>query len=161
MMYSPRAARVACAAILALASWSCDDDPSGPENLDYPTLSSELQTTLCVRGNATSGQTKTGSISAADCDDNQGYAEYYVVKVGTTRVVTFTVNSTFDSFLTLLRIDSFTATTANLSELDTDDESAGNQDARLSFTLEAGTNYLIAVSGVSIGQLGTYSMTIE
>ena len=163
MMYSSRGAKIAFTAILALASWSCsdDDDPFNPSNLNFPALSALVQANFCVRDNATTGQTKTGSISTTDCDYNPGYYEAYVVKVPTTGPVTFTVDSNFDSYLTLMRIDSYTATTANVTVIETDDDDAGDLDARLTDLLDAGTNYVILVSGLDYQETGSYSLTIQ
>lgn len=161
--------RAAVAALIALGAVACgdDDSPTGNGGLDFPELSAAVRDAFCVRSNATAGDTRQGAIATTDCDaddvepGDEGYFEVYVVKVATNRNVTFTVSSTFDSYLTLLRLDSFTATTANVTFLDDDDDSAGNLDARLTFALQAGTNYVIAVAGFDYTQTGTYSLTIQ
>ncbi len=149
-----------CLLVLA-AAVSCKGDATGPGGLSFPEISALVRETFCIRGNATVGQTKSGSISISDCDDDSGYYETYIVKVATARTVTFTVGSGFDSFLLLLEVDSFSATDMAATFLDADDDSGGGLDAELSFTLEPGVDYVIMVSGLDYGEVGSYTLQIQ
>jgi hypothetical protein len=158
-----------CSTIIALATvaGACGDD----NNLDFPELSQQLIDAFCVRGNLTTGESQSGSLAASDCDaadvdtTDDGYYEVYLVRVGTTGSVTFTMrSSTIDSYLTLLSLDSYTSTTANLTLLDEDDDTAGGvngYDATITFTLSAGTTYVIATGGYDYSDIGPYTLTIN
>ena len=161
---------LAVAAALVVAGLGCGNDSSGPGSggLDFPSLSQALVTQYCVRGNATVGDTKSGDVVASDCDAAAarpgavGYYEVYIVKVASAANVTFDVSSNLDSYLTLLRLDSYTASSASLTILDeNDDRSSGNLDALLTYALEPNTNYVIAVGGYDYGATGTYSLAIR
>ena len=161
---------LAVAAALVVVGLGCGKDSSGPGSggLDYPNLSQALVTQYCVRGNATVGDTKSGDVVASDCDAADvrpgatGYYEVYIVKVASAANVTFDVSSNLDSYLTLLRLDSYTASSASLTILDeNDDRSSGNLDALLTYALEPNTNYVIAVGGYDYGATGTYSLAIR
>jgi hypothetical protein len=136
-------------------------DATGPDDLDFPELSATLHDELCIRGNATIGQTKSGVISDTDCDDGEGYTETYLVKVATSRTVTFSTTSNFDSFLILFRIDSFTSTDIDGDIVEFDDDSNDGLDARIIFDLEPGDDYLILVSGITYDEVGSYSLQIQ
>lgn len=160
------------AALLVVVGLACGKDSSGPGSgpggLDFPSLSQALVTQYCVRGNATAGDTKSGGIAPSDCDaanidpSDVGYYEVYIVKVATAADVTFDVSSNFDSFLTLLHLDSYTATTASVTVLQTnDDRSPTDLDALLTYHLDPGVNYVISVAGYDYSQGGTYSLAIH
>src|SRR5688572_15199760 len=155
------------AAVTVALALACDDS-SGPGGLEFPALSPALRSTFCVMGNVTVGESPSGALTSSDCDSadidpgDTGYYEVYLVKVTGTRSVTFDVNSNFDSFLTLLRLDSFNATSASLSGLaENDDRSVSDFDALLTFTLQAGTNYVIAVGGYDYSETGSYTLQIR
>jgi hypothetical protein len=74
--------------------------------------------------------------------------------------VTFTVSSAFDSFLVLIRIDDLSDIPGSAVLLASDDDSAGNLDAQLSYTLEPDTEYLILISGLDDTETGSYSLAI-
>ena len=156
--------------LLLGAVLSCtDDNPTGLEDLDFPNLSSQLVGVYCVRGNATVGSTMNGSLATSDCDiadvspSDQGYFEVFLVKVRSATPVTFTVDSNFDSYLSLLRLVSYTSTAADLELLAEDDDSATQTgvDAKLTFTLQPGEDYFIALSGFDYNEIGTYSLTVR
>ena len=142
-------------------------DGNGPDGLTYPDLSAAVRSTFCVMSNVTAGDNPGGVISSADCDANDvdpsdvGYYEVYIVKVASARSVTFEVSSAFDSYLTLLRLDSFTATSVNLTGLGEDDDSGSGLDAMLSYALQPGVNYVIAVGGYDYTETGSYSLAIR
>jgi hypothetical protein len=85
----------------------------------------------------------------------------YVVRVNRQRSVTFTVSSQFDSFLSLLRLNSFTNTTADWSFVAEDDDGTGGLDARLTVTLQPNVDYLLAISGFDYNETGPYTIRIE
>ena len=161
---------VAAVAALVVVGLGCGKDSSGPGSggLDYPNLSQALVTQYCVRGNATVGDTKSGDVVASDCDAADvrpgatGYYEVYIVKVASAANVTFDVSSNLDSYLTLLRLDSYTASSASLTILDeNDDRAPGVLDALLTYDLQPNTNYVIAVGGLGYSATGTYSLAIR
>jgi hypothetical protein len=152
----------------ALLSCSDDDDPTGIDDLDFPELSSQLISLYCIRDNVTVGSTENGSLQSSDCDiadvspDDEGYFEVFMVKVRSTQSVTFTVSSGFDSYLSLLRLVSYTSSDADLELLDEDDDGVEeNGDARLTFTLDPDETYFIALSGFDYLETGNYTLTIR
>jgi hypothetical protein len=153
----------------ALLSCSNDDDPTGIENLDFPDLSSQLVGLYCVRGNVTAGSTMNGSLLTTDCDiadvspSDEGYFEVFLVKVRSTQSVSFTMNSTFDSYLSLLRLVSFTNNDADLELLAEDDDSAtaNGVDAKVTFTLQPNQDYFIVVSGFDYAETGNYTLSVR
>jgi hypothetical protein len=153
----------------AVLSCSGDDDPTGIEDLDFPALSSQLIGLYCVRDNVTVGSTPSGTLLSTDCDiddvspGDEGYFEVFLVKVRSTRSVTFTVNSEFDSYLSLLELVAFTSNDADLELLAEDDDSATQNgvDARLTFTLQPDRDYVIALSGFDYAETGNYSLSIR
>lgn len=156
--------RRAVASLLALiATAACSVGTAAPpsERLEFPVLVSKVRDNFCIRDNAQVGQTLSGSITEADCNDSAGYYETYVVKVPTPRTVTFAVTSGFDSFLALVEVASFSDTDYSGSLLAYDDDSNGGKDARLSIELDAGVDYAIMVSGLDRKQLGSYALKIQ
>lgn len=151
---------------LLLAVAACGDS-TGPPPLEYPELSAQMVAAWCVRGNATVGQVVAGSISASDCDlgdideSVEGYYEIYQVKVRTSRRVTFTVSSNFDSYLSLARLFDYTDTSLDLGLLLEDDDSASGIDAELSYDLVPDRDYFIVVSGFDYTETGTYTLRIQ
>jgi hypothetical protein len=153
------------AALAAIVA--CSKDSTGPAGVTFPTLDAQLVTLLCIRGDKTVGQTATGSIASTDCDGadlSSSWTAYYDgwrVRVASNRNVTFQTSTSFDSYLTVVRIDSWSGTSLSATVLGTDDDSAGNLDARLTVALEAGKDYIVAVSGFDYTEVGTYTLTIQ
>ena len=149
------------ALLFLLATVACSDS-SGPGGPSFPSIPSAVVTQLCIRGQAVPPQTKTGSIATTDCQDAAGlpYYEIYRVRVASSTAVTFTMSSDFDSYLYLLRIDDVNDPQASAVLLTEDDDSAGNLDARLSFTLEPNIEYFILITAVSDAETGNYSLAM-
>lgn len=151
---------------LVAAAVACGDS-TGPPPLEYPNLSAQMVSAWCVRGNVTVGQAVTGTIAEGDCDLGnldptvEGYYEIYQVKVRTSRRVTFTVSSDFDSFLSLARLFLYTDTSLDLGLLAEDDDSAGGIDAELAYDLVADRHYFIVVSGLDYTETGTYTLRVQ
>jgi hypothetical protein len=147
----------------------CGKDSSGP-SVDFPPLDQILVTTFCVRGDKTAGQNASGSITSSDCDaadidpNDAGYYETWRIRVASGRNVTFTTNAQFDTYLTIVRIDSWDGSTLSvtiLGENDDIDPDAGNFNSRVTVNLQPGFDYIAAVQGYDYGETGSYSLTIN
>jgi hypothetical protein len=146
----------------AVVSCSDDDDsPVDPDGLAFPSIPQQLRNSYCIRGNVTVGDTPTGTISSADCDDFLSYTELWLVKVDALRNVTFTVTSGFDSQLWLYRITSITSSAINISPVADDDDSAGDLNAELAADLDPDEDYLIVVGGKDHFEQGSYTLAIH
>ena len=157
-----RSAVTTMAVAVGLAGAACGD------SLTFPELPSQLLADFCVQGTATVGETVQGTVSASDCDaadarpGGVGYYDVWRVRVSEAQSVTFDADSPFDNYLTLLRLDSFTQTSADLTVVDeNDDRAQGNLNALLSFTLQPDTDYFIAISGFDYDETGSYSLVIR
>lgn len=159
---------LASAALSALLA--CGKDATGPSiSVDFPPLDSLLISALCIRGDRTVGQNATGTIASADCNAAavdttfHGYFDIWRVRVDSARTVTFRISSGFDSFLTVVRLDSWDKPTRTYTYtlLGQDDDSAGNLDALLTVNLQPGQDYLVAVAGFDRAEIGNYTLTIR
>jgi len=149
--------------LLALALLAgCSKDSSGP-SVDFPALPENLLSAFCVQtGGATVGQTKTGTLSAGDCDAGDSYYEIWRVRVAQSTSVTFDANSGFDNYLEVARLNSYTSSSANITMLgENDDRATGNFNALLTVTLEPGIDYFVVVSGYDYSETGSYSLRIR
>lgn len=101
------------------------------------------------------GESKTGTLSTTDAPDPlfpSVYADMYRLTVASPTAVTVELASTaFDSFLEIL--------SATGTILFTDNDSGGNDNARLQTTLTPGTYFILASSWVS--GLGNYTLTVS
>ena len=139
----------------------CSKDSTGP-NIEFPPLPSDLLTGFCVQGQAVVGQTKGGTITDNDCDAGDAFFELWRVRVAATTTVTFDVNSGFDNYLTVVRLNSYTSSSANFTVLgENDDRSTGNLNALVSVTLQPGIDYFVSVSGYDYSETGSYSLQIR
>jgi hypothetical protein len=153
--------------LLALLSSAiaCGDSGSGPDEFEvtFPTIDQQLIDEFCIRGTAVPPTSKSGNISVDDCNygGDEGYYDFYRVRVQASGEVTFTVNSVFDSWLDLIRIGSLTDPVNTSTLLASDDDSAGDLDAELTYTLLVATEYWLAVSGLDDSETGSYTVTIS
>jgi hypothetical protein len=150
------------AVLLGVGVTACGD------GLTFPELPSALLTEFCVRGVVEVGQTVQGSVSDSDCDaadarpGGVGYYEVWRVRVSSAREVTFDANSAFDNYLTLLLLESYTETTADLTiEDENDDRGGGDLNALVTSTLQPDTDYFIAVSGFDYAETGAYTLEVR
>jgi hypothetical protein len=159
--------RILASASLA-ALLACGKNATGPSiSVDFPPLDSLLISALCIRGDRTVGQNATGAIATSDCNAATvdttfgGYFEIWRVRVDSARSVTFRISSQFDSYLTVVRLDSWDQPTHTYTYtlLGRDDDSAGNLDALLTVILEPARDYFVAVAGFDHAELGTYTLT--
>lgn len=139
---------VLCAAV----SLGCSSDPTSANQPVFPSLSSTVLSTYCVQGQKLPGQAIAGMVATTNCDtgDYGGGRTYFVVwhiRVATTGSYRFTASSTFDNVLTVYHLDSYTATTAGLTAIGSDDDSGGNGNALLNVSLTAGQDYFLKVIG--------------
>jgi hypothetical protein len=160
------------AALLAVlaAGLACgdDDDPTGPGSVTFPDWPATIVTGFCVRGTSVVGDTKSGSITNTDCDaadvdpTDEGYFEIWRVRVASSRDVTFDANSTFDNYLTVLRVNSVTATSVDVAVIgENDDRSATNLNALVTVRLEPNVDYAVAISGFDYAETGPYTLSIR
>lgn len=145
---------------------ACSKDSStGPSNDELPAA---LLNAYCVRDIAQLGETKSGVISSADCNSNaidqsdSSYYEVYRIRVSASTLVVFDANSSFDNFLTVLRLDSHTQTTASLTVVAQNDDRAypSNLNALASATLQPNVDYFVSISGYNYSQVGSYTLHI-
>ena len=162
-MIARNLARAVAGVALTWAALGCGggDNSTGPEELEFPEISSEVRTIYCVRGNVTVGDSESSTITDDDCDADDSYFETYIVKVASTTSVTFEVESGFDSYLFLGRLESISGLDVDVTELAEDDDSGDGTDARLTFTLQPDTDYVIAVSGYDYFEVGPYTLSIR
>ncbi len=149
------------------AAFACGSDSNGP-SVTYPNLPAALQTTLCMRGNMTAGQSVNGSIADTDCDLGDSYFETYLVKVAASRNVTITMESTqFDTYLWLLKLNSYNAAgdTADIVVIATDDDSGGGPNGTNSkitnAALDAAGDYIVVANGFDYSDVGPYTLRIQ
>jgi hypothetical protein len=158
---------------LALASAAClmlacgSDDPAGPGGPVFPDINSTVLGAFCWRGNQSPPASPSGTITSGDCDADDiepgedGYFEVHRVRVAASRTVTFTIDSGFDSYLTVVRINSISGTVVNYTVLDEDDDSGDGLDAMITVTLQPGVDYFVSVSGYDYNEVGPYTLIIN
>lgn len=155
--------------LLALGLAACSKDSGGPGGVSFPDLPSGLLTTFCHRGNAVVGESKSGMLSPSDCDasdidpGDDSYYEIWRIRVSSTTSVTFDASSSFDNYLAVLRLDSYTSSSASLTVIgENDDRVPGsNFNALITVTLQPNTDYFISVSGYDYSETGPYTLQIR
>lgn len=149
-------------AVLALgALLGCSKDPGGPD-IEFPELPVQLLEGFCVQGEAVAGQTKNGNLTAGDCDGGDSFFELWRVRVSSPADVTFDASSGFDNYLTVVRLNSYTTSSANFSIVaENDDRSSSNFNALVTVTLSPGSDYFVVVSGYDYSQTGSYTLRIR
>lgn len=151
--------RLSLALLIVLAA--CGKDSTGP-SVTFPPLPSDLLAGFCVQGPARVGETKSGSVTASDCDAGDSFYEVWRVRVAAATSVTFDASSGFDNYLTVVRLNSYTSTSANFTMMgENDDRSSTNYNALVTVTLQPETDYFVAVSGYDYTQTGSYSLRIR
>jgi hypothetical protein len=139
----------------------------GDDGITFPELPSALLTEYCVRGTTSVGETISGTVADTDCDAadvnpaDEGYYEVWRLRVSEATSVTFEADSDFDNYLVVLRLDSFTSTTADLRLVGEDDDSGVDLNALLTVTLQPDTDYFVSVSGYDYTETGPYSLEIR
>jgi hypothetical protein len=156
------------ALLLVVAGAGCKDNnngnnnPVGPGGVSFPDLPSAVLSEFCYRGNALVGQTKSGTLSSSDCDAGDSYYEIWRVRVASATSVTFDLNSVFDNWLTIVRLDGYTSSSADFSIIgENDDRSNNNLNAMLTVTLQPGIDYFVSVSGYDYSETGSYTLQIR
>jgi len=140
---------------------------TGPSGLTFPPLNDAVRAQYCVRGNTTVGQTKSGSITAQDCDYADldpaagGYYEVWRVRVAQAATVTFTVGApSFDSYIDVVEVDIVSGDVGTLTFLGSDDDTIGD-DPQISVDLVPDTDYAIVISGFDYPETGAYTVEID
>lgn len=156
-------ARGAVLALFALATGTACKDSTGPNNnVVFPTLPANLLEQFCNRGNALIGETKSGVLSPSDCDSQDSYYEIWRIRVASATSVTFDLNSGFDNYLTILRLDSYSSSSAHLTVVgENDDRSSTDLNAMVTVSLQPNTDYFVSVSGYNYYETGPYTLQIR
>lgn len=168
MSTAPTLRRVALLAALAAGLACSDDDPTGPATVTFPDWPATIVTGFCVRGTAVVGDTRSGTLADTDCDASdidptaEGYFEVWRVRVASAGNVTFDANSDFDNYLAVLRVNSVTATDADIAFVaDNDDRSATNVNALVTARLDPNVDYVVLIAGYDYTETGPYTLTIR
>jgi hypothetical protein len=158
----------ALAAVVAFGVACGDDEPTGPGTVTFPDWPAPAISALCVRGTALVGDTKAGTISVSDCDgadvnpDVTGYFETWRVRVASAGDVTFDATSSFDNFLTLLRVSSVSASGGSATIVaDNDNRSQTDSNALITFRLEPNVDYVVGISGFDEAATGAYTLVLR
>ena len=168
MSTAPTFSRVALLAALAAGLACSDDDPTGPGAVTFPDWPATIVTGFCVRGTAIVGDDKSGTLADTDCDaadidpTAEGYFEVWRVRVASAVNVTFDANSDFDNYLAVLRVNSVSATDADIAFVaDNDDRSASNTNALVTARLEPNVDYVVLIAGYDYTETGPYTLAIR
>ncbi|HEY6110785.1 MAG TPA: hypothetical protein VIV56_17915 [Gemmatimonadales bacterium] len=171
-----------CASVLQGCS---ADSPTGP-TVTFTDLPAAVLTAYCVQGQRLPGQPISGTLAITTCDAAdlnavssgpdysvgsvyQAIWHVRVAKTGTYQFAAFSDDpaAAYDNVLNVYHLDSYTATTATLTEIGYDDDSGAGPnatDALLSVSLTAGQDYFLRVAGWADGfnvttQSGPYTAT--
>jgi hypothetical protein len=150
-----------------VAGIACGEDNitnGDTDQVTFPTIDPNIIALFCIRGTAVPPRSVSGSVSPDDCHSGEvddGYWETWRVRVASTASVTFTVSSQFDSWLTLIRVDDLNDIVNSTYILDEDDDSAGNFQAQIVYTLQPNTEYIVSVSGYDDSEGGSYTLQMS
>lgn len=148
------------AALSTVTVFGCKDDSTSGPSVSFPNLPDALIAGYCIQGNRTPGQSISGSVATTDCPLGDGsYFETWRVRVATTGSHRIAASSTFDNVLFLLRLDSYTSTSAQVTTIAVNDDTDGTNAVIAAATLQAGTDYFIVVNGFGATDTGPYSVT--
>lgn len=160
--------RVALLAAVAAGLACDDDDPTGPGSVTFPDWPATIVTAFCVRGTAVVGDNKSGTLADTDCDaadidpTEEGYFEVWRVRVASVGDVTFDANSDFDNYLAVLRVNSVSATDADIEFVgENDDRSQTNLNALVTARLEPNVDYVVLIAGYDYTETGPYTLAIR
>jgi hypothetical protein len=168
-----RICTLALALALAVTVGGCGGDSGGLQgvlNELFPNLPADLLSQVCWRGDVTKGDNVSGDITENDCDahdvdpEGVGFYEIWRVRVDARVSVTFDVNSEFDNWLTLLRLESYNPDTQEVVVqylAENDDREEGNLNALITYTLSSGVDYFISVSGYDYLEQGPYTLQLR
>jgi hypothetical protein len=118
-----------------------------PASAAAPSTSTSLEIAL--------GETKTGTLTAADpqLDDGEHYHKYTFIGTAGDRIVVSLRSSSFDSYLAML------TSTGEWDEQD--DDSGGGSSAKLDVTLPNTGRYFILVTSYEGGKTGAYTLAVR
>jgi len=152
--------RTSLVVALAAALLPACKDSTGP-SVTFPTLPAQLLANFCVRGERVPGQAIGGSVSTSDCPLGDGsFFETWRVRVATAGNYQFAASSAFDNLLSVLRVDSFTTTTASVTQIAFDDDGGtGNNALIAGAPLVPNVDYILAVNGYLATDTGPYTVT--
>lgn len=160
--------RLTSIALVAFVVLSCGGDivtdPDRTGSVTFPTMDPAVLAAVCIMGQAVPPQTVSGTVTDDDCHTgiaNDGYFEGWRVRVAAQASVTFAVTSSFDSWLELYEIRNLSDPANSAVLLNEDDDSNGNLDARITWTLQPNTEYVIFISGYDDAARGSYSLSIN
>jgi hypothetical protein len=103
------------------------------------------------------GQTVNGTLSQSDArmDDDSYYDLYRFTARAGERVEVVLRSGAFDAYLAVGRMQN-----GEFESMKTDDDGAGNQDARVRMTLPSTGEYVIRANSLSEGETGAYTLTL-
>jgi len=142
---------------------SKDSPTAATPTVTFPTLPAALLTAYCVQGQKQPNQPISGTLAATDCPLGDGsFYEMWHVRVTTSGNYAFAASSTFDNLLYLLHLDSYTNTTASLTQIAADDDGGGGTNALITgVALTSGTDYFLVVNGYDSTDVGPYTVTFS
>ena len=151
--------RLAASVVVLTFAFGCKDS-SGP-SVNFPELPTQLLADYCVVGERTVGQAISSTLSSTDCDYGDGsFFEVWRVRVTGSGSYRFAASSSFDNLLAVLRLDSFTTTTAYLTLVANDDDSGPDFNALIaSASLSPSTDYFLVVNGFGASDTGPYTIS--
>ena len=136
-------------------------DSTGPE-VTFPTLPAELLDAFCVRGDRTPGDAISGTISTGDCELGDGsFYEIWRLRVATTGTYRIALTSEFDNFVVLLRLESYSGSSATLTTLASNDDSGPGLNGLIAgVALQENLDYFLVVNGFSGDDTGPYTAEV-
>jgi hypothetical protein len=140
---------------------ACGSDSSSPSpNVNFPSLPSTLLTAFCVRGERAPSQAISGTLAVSDCPLGDGsYFETWRVRVSTSGSYRVAASSSFDNVLFVLRLNGYTADSADVTQIGYNDDTNGTNAVVAAVSLAPDTDYFIIVNGYSASDVGPYTVS--
>ena len=158
----PKLRSVLALALTAAALQGCGKDSTTGPSVTFPTLPAQMLAAFCVQGERQPAQAISGTIATSDCvvAVDGSYYEVWRIRVPSTGAYQFAASSTFDNYLIVYHLDSYTDNSATLTSVAADDDSGPGTNALIaSASLTAGQDYFLVVNGYSPTDVGPYTAT--
>jgi len=156
----PKLRAVLALALTAAVLPGCGKDSTTGPSVTFPTLPAQMLANFCVQGERQPAQAISGTLASSDCPLGDGsFFEVWRIRVPSTGTYQFAATSTFDNLLAVLRLTSFTDTSATLTSIASDDDSGPGTNALISSaSLTAGSDYFLVVNGFGSTDTGPYTV---